>query len=453
MTTVLVVDDEKGVREGLCRALTRAGYEALGAEGVLEARARLGEREVDCVLLDVRLKDGDGILFLGELRGSLAREVPVVMATAYGDSERTIAAMKAGAFDYVTKPFDLPVLMATVERAVRQRGLSRAVEAPAAVKTSHTEGALVGASAAMLAVWKVIGRAAASDVPVLITGETGTGKELVARAIHAHSPRAMQPFVAVNLAALPPTLIEAELFGHERGAFTGALARRPGRLELAAGGTLFLDEIGDLDLGLQTRLLRVLQDKRFERVGGTDTLTLDARIIAATHKPVRPATSGTTLREDLYYRLAVVEVELPPLRARKSDIALLVAHALASSPARAVSEAAMEALTRHAWPGNVRELMHVVQRAAVMCGGDVIDLGDLPESVHDVPRGDTHGDDAYDGMTLRDASNALERRLIERALLRAGGNRAEAARMLGIARQQLYAKMDEHGLAGRAKDG
>ncbi len=455
MATVLVIDDERGVREGLCRAVASAGHRAVPASGVTEARELLKREAPDCVLLDVRLKDGDGIAFLAELRGGLAPDAPVIMATAFGDSERTIAAMKAGAFDYVTKPFDLPALLATVERAVRQRDLARAVPAPEAPLPSAPEGSLIGTSAAMLAVWKVIGRAASSDVPVLITGETGTGKELVARAIHQHSPRASGPFVAVNLSALPATLIEAELFGHEKGAFTGAVARRPGRFELAAGGTLLLDEIGDLDLSLQTRLLRVLQDGRYERVGGTEVLTNRARVIAATHKPVRPGQPGATLRDDLYYRLAVIEVELPPLRARRSDIPQLVAHALASSPARAVSEEAMALLQSYAWPGNVRELVHVVQRAAVMCGAEVIDVGDLPPAVRSgsaplPPSAPGEGPgEPYASMPMRDAVSLLERRMIEMALARSGGNRAEAARILGIARPQLYAKMDEHGLAGR----
>jgi DNA-binding NtrC family response regulator len=346
---------------------------------------------------------------------------------------------------------------------VRQRALERGEatvhEAAPAPSARDRSSALVGSSAPMLAVWKAIGRAASSDAPVLITGETGTGKELVARAIHQHSARAQRPFVAVNLAALAPTLLEAELFGHEKGAFTGASARKAGRLELAGAGTLLLDEIGDLDVSLQTRLLRVLNDRRFERVGGgAEPLAFEARVIAATHKPVRPGEPGATLREDLYYRLAVIEIALPPLRARRSDVPLLVADALRRTSARAVSEEAMAALLSYDWPGNVRELGHVIERAAAMCGGDVIDLPDLPPSVR-APRADASGlarveaaatgardETPYDAMPLREALAALERRLIERALDRARGNRAEAARILGIARPQLYAKMEEHGL-------
>ena len=444
MARVLVVDDERGIREGLCRALTVAGYEAVAAASVAEARPRFAE-DLDCALLDVRLKDGDGIALLEELRGGAAPDVPVIIATAYGDSERAIRAMRAGAFDYVTKPFDLPALLEAVGRAVRQRALSKKLE-PATPEPPAAPGTLVGKSAAMLAVWKLIGRAAAADAPVLITGETGTGKELVARAVHAHGARSRGPFVAVNLAALPATLLESELFGHERGAFTGADRRRPGRLELAGEGTLFLDEIGDLDVPLQTRLLRVLQDGRYERVGGSETLLSRARVIAATSRPVRPGAPGTTLREDLYYRLAVIEIELPPLRARRSDIPLLVAHALAGTTARAVSEEAMACLQRYRWPGNVRELVHVVQRAAALCAGEVIDAHDLPANVRAEEGAVAAEADPAEGVGLREAVAALEKRMILRALERAGGNRSEAARALGIARQALYAKLEEHGI-------
>jgi two-component system response regulator AtoC len=455
MSHVLIVEDDNGVREGLVRAVASKGHRTTAAPGIAEAKAALAREPFDCVLLDVRLKDGDGLDLLREIREGAARETPVIMATAFGDSERTILAMKTGAFEYVTKPFDLPLLLDVVERAVKKRALGRAMlaEAEAAEATAGpggrappvAQGPLIGASAPMLGVWKVIGRAAASDAPVLVVGETGTGKELVARAIHDHSARAKEPFVAVNLAALAPTLLESELLGHERGAFTGAVARRAGRFEMADRGTLFLDEIGDLDATLQTKLLRVLQDGRYERVGGTETLTSRARVIAATNKPVRPGQPGATLREDLYYRLAVVEVELPPLRARRSDIPLLVAHALGRTKARAVSEEAMARLVTYHWPGNVRELFHVVERAAVMCSADVIDVADLPAALKQPPVS-LPGERSDEDLPLRDALAALEKRMIERALSRAGNNRAEAARLLGIARPQLYTKMEEHGI-------
>ncbi|HJZ85414.1 MAG TPA: sigma-54 dependent transcriptional regulator [Polyangia bacterium] len=451
MTQVLIVEDEPGLREGLCGAVETLGFQALAAAGLSEARRLLAEAPVDCVLLDIRLRDGDGLDLLRELRTGGLRDVPVIVATAYGDSERTIQAMRDGAFDYLTKPFEFPALLATVERAVKQRVLARGLDTPAAKGAAR--GGMVGTSTAMLHIWKLIGRAAATDAPVLITGETGTGKEMVARAIHEYSSRSGEPFVAVNLAALPPGLLESELFGHERGAFTGAAARRSGRLEAAGAGTLFLDEIGDLDGALQTKILRVLSDGTYERVGGDQRAVSRARIVSATHKPVRPGEPGCVLREDLYYRLAVIEIEVPALRARRSDIPLLVAHALDSTSARAVSEEAMAHLLAYRWPGNVRELIHVIQRAAVLAGGEVIDLTNLPEPVREQSEQSEQSRAEPEGepVTLREAVAALEKRLIVRALARAAGNRSEAARQLGIGRPQLYAKMEEYGIGGKGE--
>ncbi|HEY2510809.1 MAG TPA: sigma-54 dependent transcriptional regulator [Polyangiaceae bacterium] len=450
--SILIVEDEPGLREGLVGAIETLGYRAIAAAGLGEARRVFASGAApECVLLDIRLKDGDGLDFLAELRSGGHRDVPVIVATAYGDSERTIRAMRDGAFDYLTKPFDLPALLVTVQRAVKQRALAQAIEPPR--PQAAQTGPLIGTSAAMLAIWKLIGRAAASNAPVLITGETGVGKELVARAVHEYSTRSREPFVAVNLAALPQTLLESELFGHERGSFTGATARRAGRFELAARGTVFLDEIGDLDPVVQTKLLRVLQDGAFERVGGSERLGAQARVVSATNKPVKPGEPGCALREDLYYRLAVIEIHVPPLRARKSDIPLLVAHALRATPARAVSEEAMASILAYAWPGNVRELTHVIARAAALCGGEVIDAVNLPESVR-VRSGhaaDRLSDPGEEGLTLREALAQLEKRMVLQALERAKGNRSEAARQLGIARAQLYTKMEEHGIAGKAE--
>jgi DNA-binding NtrC family response regulator len=447
MKGVLIVEDERKLREGLAIAVADAGHRAFTAEGVAEAMEILQAHPIGCVLLDIRLQDGDGLTMLRSLRKSTMRDIPVIIATAYGQSERTIEAMRDGAFEYVTKPFDLDRLHEIIARALKQHELARSVPASQAPPTGR--GGLVGTSEAMLAVWKLIGRAAASVAPVLITGETGTGKELVARAIHQYSPRAAEPFVAVNLGALPPSLIESELMGHERGAFTGALSRRLGRLEVAGEGTLLLDEIGDLDIGLQTKLLRVLQEKSFERVGGDQPIAAGARILAATNKPVRPGEPGAALREDLYYRLAVIEIHVPPLRERKSDIPLLVAHALEGTEARAITEDAMALLGAYAWPGNVRELTHVVGRAAVMCGGEVIDVAALPPGIQTpAASGAPPAAAAFEpeASNLRDAMAAFERRLIVAALEQSGGNRSDAARRLGIARTHLYAKMEEHGI-------
>ncbi|MBI2392592.1 MAG: sigma-54-dependent Fis family transcriptional regulator [Deltaproteobacteria bacterium] len=446
MPTVLVVDDERAIREGLVRAIGSAGHRVVAAAGVRDAREALRQSEVDCVLLDIRLKDGDGLELLGELRRTHPR-VPVIMATAYGDSDRAIGAMKAGAFEYLTKPFDFDALLSTVARALRTVAAAPSQQKPA---REEPVPALIGSSPRMLEVWKAIGRAAASDAPVLITGESGTGKELVARAVHEHGDRRDEPFVAVNLAALPPTLIESELFGHEKGAFTGAAARREGRFELADRGTIFLDEIGDLDQPLQTKLLRVLQEGTFERVGSATPLSTRARVIAATSRPVDPRTPGVTLREDLFYRLGVIRIEVPPLRERRADVPLLVEGYLrrrAKSPGdrRAVSEAAMKRLVAHDWPGNVRELMHVVERACVMSPAEVLDADDFELGPAGAARAGASPDP--ESLDLRAAVEALERDFVLRALRRAQGNRAEAARLLGIARPQLYAKMKQLGVA------
>jgi DNA-binding NtrC family response regulator len=435
---VLVVEDEPGLRDGLVAAVQTLGFRARPAAGVREARRALDETP-DCILLDIRLKDGDGLDWLDELKKGPLRDVPVIVATAYGDSPRTIRAMRDGAFDYLTKPFHLPQLLATVERAVKQRALARSAPAigPGPAPASP-RGGLVGASAAMLDVWKLIGRAAASQAPVLVTGESGVGKKLVARAIHEYSPHRDAPFTVIDMAALPAERALAELASHD-------------------SGTLFLS-MGDLDPLVQTKLVAFLAEHAQTQAHAQSSAAPQAaraRIIAGTGRPVRPGEGGT-LREELYYRLAVLEIAVPPLRARRSDIPLLVAHALRSAcaRARAVTEPAMARLVAHDWPGNVRELFHVVERGAALCGGDVIDLPALPGlSAAAAVRPDAAaGADATDHLPLREAIAQLERRMITRALRRTRGNRSEAARQLGIARAQLYAKMEEHGIAGRAEE-
>jgi two-component system, NtrC family, response regulator AtoC len=441
---VLVVEDDRFIRFTLAQQLADAGYQVSTAEGVADARRVLAspEEPVDAALVDIRLQDGDGLDLLEEVRKTHP-QLPVIMVTAFGDSERAIRAMKAGAFEYVTKPFDLDALLQLLERAVKVQPAARMPE-------SRPGTALVGASPAMLGVWKAIGRSAASRVPVLITGESGTGKELVARAIHENAQVA-HPFVAVNLAALPPGLVESELFGHERGAFTGALARREGRFEVASDGTLFLDEIADLELPLQTKLLRVLEDGGYERVGGTARLESRARIISATSRKVEPG-PDSRLRDDLYYRLAVLRIDVPPLRERKQDIPLLVQAFLqrAGRTTRAVSEPAMDRLVEHDWPGNVRQLRHVLEHACVMSTADVLsaDALDLGQSRAPAPSLPPPQQQQRQNLDLRENLDKLERELIETALQRAAGNRAQAARLLGIRRALLYARMEHFGLRG-----
>ncbi len=446
MSRVLIVEDDRIIRFSLAQALADAGYEVETAEGIGDARQLLdAPGPFHVALVDIRLKDGDGLALLEELRRDVPH-LPVIIVTAFGDSERTIRAMKAGAFEYVTKPFDLDALLALIARAVK-------VHPAANLPEGAIGNTLVGASAAMLGVWKSIGRSAASRVPVLITGESGTGKELVARAIHDHA-HPERPFVAVNLAALPSSLVESELFGHERGAFTGAVARREGRFEVAGDGTLFLDEIADLELALQTKLLRVLEDGGYERVGGSQRLESRARIITATSRSVAPGLPGSLLREDLYYRLAVLRIDVPPLRDRRQDIPLLVQAFLrrAGRSSRALSEGAMNKLSGHGWPGNVRQLRHVLENACVMSAAEVLDetafnLDDARGPAALAPAAPPAPAERQD-LDLRMNLEKLERELIETALSRAQGNRALAARLLGIRRALLYARILHLGMRG-----
>ncbi len=437
---LLVVDDERAIRDGLRATFDDWGYDVLTADGISAARALLSEAHFDAVLLDIRLRDGDGLEFLRELRSRFP-SLAVLIVTAYGDSARAISAMKLGAFEYLTKPFDLAALERALQRAVRVRTVAR-------VERVATDERFVGASPAILQVWKAIGRASASDAPVLITGESGVGKELVARMIHDHSERRAGPLVAVNVAALAPTLVESELFGHERGAFTGALTRREGRFEAAEGGTLFLDEVADIDAALQTKLLRVLEDGGFERVGTNARLQSSARVIAATSRALDA--TPPPLREDLYYRLSVVRIEVPPLRQRRMDIPLLVDLCLQrrGDGRRAVSEEAMRWLVNQPWPGNVRQLFHVVERACVMSASEVLDVvdfgGDL--AARSVDADPVEASQALGSLDLRERVEALERSLIGKALERANGNRTEAARLLGIRRALLYAKLQQYAI-------
>lgn len=438
---LLIVEDDRTIRDALGGVFRDAGYTVDAADGIGAAERLLALHTFAAVLLDIRLKDGDGLQLLESLR-KRAPQLPVIMATSYGDSERTIRAMRLGAFEYVTKPFELDALLGCVARAVRSAP-------PIRVEPDAKSDVLIGSSPEMLKVWKAIGRAADSRAPVLITGETGVGKELVARAIHQHGLGPGFPFVAVNVAALPATLIESELFGHEKGAFTGAVERHEGRFELARDGTLFLDEIGDLDPKLQTQLLRVCEDGGFERVGGTTRLSSKARLVAATSRPVTPGSAGATLREDLYYRLGVIRIDVPPLVERRQDIPLLVDAFLRSTgpTRRAVSEEAMLRLVDHDWPGNVRQLRHVIESACVMSRAEVLDVDDLQ-----LPSAQLTAAPGESDLDLRRNLERLERQLIERALLTAQGNRAGAARLLGIRRALLYARMRHLGMPVDTKE-
>jgi len=386
---ILVIDDDNEVRYSLNRVLTSQHYQVQEAPSGEEGVAAVKKQAPDVVLLDNRMTGMSGIETLQHIRAANPKQL-IIFMTAFGTAQTAIEAMKFGAYDYVVKPFDPPKLLALVDSALRTQADSKSAAGykPVINTDEHKEG-IVGASAAMQTVFKVIGQFAASDASVMVTGESGTGKELVARSLHRHSHRAAKPFVAVNCAAIPENLIESELFGHERGSFTGATAQRLGKFELCDGGTIFLDEIGDMTPTTQTKILRVLQEGDIQRVGGTETIKVSVRVIAATNKDLEVLVREKKFREDLYYRLNVVRVKLPPLRERREDVPQIVdffVQNLAKAKkvkARKVSPEALALFASYSWPGNVRELENVVYRSAVAATGDTILPKDLPEEVRE----------------------------------------------------------------------
>jgi len=446
--TILVADDDPLIRGNLRLLLESEGYGVVEASNGIEAGQAFENTAVALALLDLKMPEKGGMDLLREHR-VLLEETPVIVITALGGSSAAIEAMKLGAYDYITKPFDLDEVLFTVRRAMTQKALVAQLQAIEA-ESDEAEEELVGRTPAMLEVFKIIGRVAATTETVLITGESGTGKELVAAAIHRNSSRLERPFVKVNCAALSPSLLESEMFGHERGAFTGAVAQRKGRFELANGGTLFLDEVGDLDIDLQAKLLRVLQTGQFERVGGNETLQVDVRVVAATHRNLAALISDARFREDLYYRLNVVTIHLPPLRERREDIPLLaehVVHALAGKyhwPHLALSPDAVRHLASQPWPGNVRELQNVLARAAILARGRPIGVDELrlmdPKTL---PAAEAV---AGSSMNLKAILAETERRAILQALEQEKWNRTRAARLLGISRRQLFDKIQQYGL-------
>ncbi len=465
---ILLADDEDGVRWVLEKGLREAGYEVTSV-GDGEAALRHAEAEpYDLIFLDVRMPGLDGLTVLARLRSSRPDALVIVM-TAHGTMETAIQAMQRGAYDYLAKPFDIDEVLLLAERALAVRRLAQEV---AQLKTGLQEvwefGALIGRHLRMQEIYKAIGRVAASDVTVLLRGESGTGKELVARAIHHYSRRAGRPFVAVSCAAIPATLLESELFGHERGAFTDAKERKLGKFELAHGGTMFLDEVGDMPPELQTKLLRALQERSFERVGGQEPIRVDVRILAATNRELEALIKEGKFRDDLYYRLNVVELQLPPLRERRRDIPLLVDHFLAKYAddlgQRIVAPEALDRLVGYEWPGNVRELENVIQRAMVMATGGVILPEHLPigavSAAASVAVDATLEDiierrllDCVRGLREHASANLYDLMvgLVEKPLFRAvlretGGNQVRAAQLLGINRNTLRKKLKEHGI-------
>jgi len=454
--TVWVVDDDEAIRFVLERALGRAGYQTESFASVGAVSLALDSSQPAVIITDIRLPDADGLTVLESLKDRNL-EIPVIAMTAFSDLDQAVSAFQSGVFDYLSKPFDLDKVLAVVARASAVPTLAPAIEE--VIKPSQ----IIGESVVMQEVFRTIGRLSRSSISVLLTGETGSGKEVVARALHQHSPRARGPYVAINTAAIPAELLESELFGHEKGAFTGAHTRRPGRFEEAAGGTLFLDEIGDMPLPLQTRLLRVLAEGDYYRVGGRDLLRADVRVLTATHQDLQQKIAEGSFREDLYHRLNVISIELPPLRDRDDDIPLLARHFLRQAAQemgleeKVLSADAIQALKQKAWPGNVRQLQNLCQQLCVMAPGEQILPEDLPASLRERELVGESGEPwsealhswarkaLFRGQTdvMVEARSELEKVILDCALEFTDGKRVEAARLLGLGRNTLTRKLKE----------
>ncbi len=445
---ILIADDSAAIREVLRDALADEGYdvvEAASGTEVLEAFNGDEEGRPDLTLMDVRMPGKDGLEVLRSLRESHNAELPVIVMTGFGSASVAIEAMKLGAFDYIAKPFELEEVTVAIERFLERRDLSDRVVR--LIAESNRDEILIGDSLAMQQVYKTVGRVARSDATVLVLGETGTGKELVATVMHRNSTYASGPLIKVNCASLPETLLESELFGHEKGAFTGAVVQRKGRFELANKGTIFLDEIGETTLSTQKKLLRVIQEREFERVGGTSTIKVDTRVVAATNKDLVREMEAGHFREDLYYRLNVITIDLPPLRERRTDIPLLVEHFLhkhrygrGAAPAR-ISHEAMAVLQSHDWPGNVRELENTIERAVIMSRGGIIAAEHISFPAHEARRSIDLSQMIADGVKLDPYLKDMESRYLREALRQAGGDIAVAADLSGIEEGDLQRRL------------
>jgi DNA-binding NtrC family response regulator len=452
MPSLLVVDDEPGVRESL-RMLFKGDCEVSTASSVDEAQALLVDSSPDLILLDLVMPGRSGLDLLAELSKDAAPP-PVIVLTATRTVSTAVEAMKRGAVDYITKPFEVDALRIKVQQILERRELEHeVVRLRAQIDNRDRLGGLVGQSPLMQELFATIQRVAASRATILVQGESGTGKELVARAIHDLGDRAEQPYVAVNCAAIPENLIESELFGHERGAFTDARERRIGKFEAASGGTLFLDEIGELAAAVQAKLLRALQERQIERVGGSDTITVDVRVVAATNRNLESDVAEGRFRSDLFYRLNVVPIEIPALVERSEDVRRLAEHFLqraredAGRGPQALSRESVSALERYPWPGNVRELENAIERAVALAEGDVLEVGDLPPAVIRASGVERLRDSVRIGkIAFEDAVGDFERTLIVEALARADWNQTRAADQLQITRRSLKLKMDRYSI-------
>jgi len=456
---ILVVDDEPDMVENCTRILRRAGYRVLATTDPERALAMVESERPDVLLTDLKMQPLDGMELMRRAH-EIDPTLPIIMITAFGSIESAVAAIKAGAFDYLPKNFSVDELTVDVERALRQRALgveNRNLRAQLAVALGLEN--VIGRSPAMAQVFELVKKAARSEANILVLGESGTGKELIARAIHANSPRAPHAFIPVDCAALPENLLESELFGHEKGAFTGAIRTKPGLMELADGGTLFLDEIGELPMGLQSKLLRVLQERQIRRVGGTELVNVNTRVVSATNRDIRDAIVKGQFREELYYRINVIEIRLPPLRERAGDIPLLI-HAFlrryGQGRVQSCDPEAMKALEAYRWPGNVRELQNVIERACALADGDAIVRADLPEHVlgsdgvgnaPPLPAGINVDASA---VPLKDAKEqwmgVLEATYLRQLLERHDGNISAAAKTAGIDRKTFHRLVTKHGI-------
>lgn len=452
---LLLIDDEKNYLLVLETLLTEAGYAVTALNDPETALAFLEESEVDIVITDMKMPRITGREVLERVKKNWPH-IPVLIMTAFGSIESAVEAMRYGAFNYITKPFSNDELLLSIQnaaelaRAHRQYQLLRE-----SLEDRYGKHQIIGRSRAIRDMLALVDRAGPSRATVLITGESGTGKELVARAIHFSSPRSQEPFVSVNCMALNPGVLESELFGHEKGSFTGAVAMRRGRFEQASGGTLFLDEVGELTPELQVKLLRVLQERRFERVGGSEEIEVDIRIVAATNKDLMPLVQAGTFREDLYYRLNVVHIPIPPLRERREDIPLLVAHFAEKAakengiPPKTFSMEALNHLSGYEWPGNIRQLQNVVERCLVLVPGEVITLEDLPAEIRDEEAQFKSAVDLLPvQLDLADTLERIEAALIRRALVRADFVQAKAAELLGISKSLMQYKLKKYSITG-----
>jgi len=447
---VLVVDDEQSVRETLRDILEDNGYRVESASNGREGLKLIDQLDPDAVLLDIRMPEMDGIKAL-EIINQRGRKVPVILITAYGSTETTIEGMRLGAFDYLMKPLKLKEILDSLKKAAEVKEMLRRTAHEGPQNQIVKGNIMIGNSPIMQNIYKTIGRVANSTATVLIRGESGTGKELVAQAIHDNSVRKSSNFIKINCASIPDNLLESELFGHEKGSFTGAVAFKQGKFELAHNGTIFLDEIGEMSLATQAKLLRVLQEREFERVGGMETIRVNVRIVAATNKNLEKSIEESTFREDLYYRINVVEVVLPPLKERKEDISALVNHIIKScsieynKPITGFTKEAVAIMESYDWPGNIRELKNVCERAVLMSSGPLLTVDDLPLSLRKNNRrvewlGEIQGD------SLKEIVAEVEREVILKALEENNWNRSATALALKINRSSLYAKMKELGI-------